>query len=329
MRQVSSHTVDSLAFLCSMKCLLSNVTMHSFSKILLIVFTLITTLILVQAESRIAIMAAFPGEMESIRKVFETEVIDEVRVINGTEFGLGKVHGMPAVFFITQVSMTNAAMHTQLLLSNFDIEAIFFAGIAGGINPDLKKGDVTIPLDWVHHMQGSMYNPSSEEAGEYIVPGWRAAPDQPNFGSFFPGRVSMVKKDTEGLERKYKIPVAQTLIDLSVSALEGSELINATGAPATLRIGGGGGAGPVFMDNREYREYLWETWEADVLDMESSAIAHVAYSNGVPCLIVRSISDLAGGQEGQNEIFEFAELAQDNAARVLDAILKSYAASRD
>jgi adenosylhomocysteine nucleosidase len=65
-----------------------------------------------------------------------------------------------------------------------------------------------------------------------------------------------------------------------------------------------------------------ETFDARVLHMESAAMAHVAYANGVPFVAFRSLSDLAGGGEGENQMGTFLELAADNAATVVRAFLR-------
>ena len=63
------------------------------------------------------------------------------------------------------------------------------------------------------------------------------------------------------------------------------------------------------------------TFDARVLDMESAAVAHVAYANGVPFIAVRSLADLAGGGEGANQMEVFLDLAGANAAAVVTALL--------
>ncbi|MEM7672854.1 MAG: 5'-methylthioadenosine/S-adenosylhomocysteine nucleosidase [Verrucomicrobiota bacterium] len=289
----------------------------------LLVIFLLNVILNADDVPRTAIVAAFPGEMESIRRVLDGETISKTVTINGVDFELGEAYGVPVVFFMTRVSMTNAAMHTQLLLSHFNIERILFAGIAGGIDPKLKKGDVSVPSDWIHHIKSSFYNPKSNGAESYIFPSWRDAPEFANFGMIHPERVEVLRDGLDEPEDRIKFPADLALSKLAENAITGNEIINATGKAADISFGGVGVSGPIFMDNREYREFLFETWDAEVLDMESSAIAHVAWSNGVPCLIIRSISDLAGGQEGHNEIYEFANLAQDNAAQVLDAVMRA------
>ena len=91
-----------------------------------------------------------------------------------------------------------------------------------------------------------------------------------------------------------------------------------------LVLGGNGVSGQAFVDNAAFREYTFRTFEANVLDMETAATAMVAYSNGVPYIAFRSLSDLAGGGEGGNEMGTFFKIAADNSARVLLAFLAAW-----
>jgi adenosylhomocysteine nucleosidase len=91
----------------------------------------------------------------------------------------------------------------------------------------------------------------------------------------------------------------------------------------TIKVGGQGVSGPTFVDNAEYREYVWTVWSADALDMESAAVAHVATVNAVPFIIFRSLSDLAGGGPGENQVQTFFALAADNSSRVMLAFLQA------
>jgi adenosylhomocysteine nucleosidase len=88
-----------------------------------------------------------------------------------------------------------------------------------------------------------------------------------------------------------------------------------------LVVGGNGVSGPAFVDNAAFRQYAFETFKAQVLDMESAAVATVAFANGVPFIAFRSLSDLAGGGEGANELRTFMQLASDNSAAVVQRFL--------
>jgi len=91
-------------------------------------------------------------------------------------------------------------------------------------------------------------------------------------------------------------------------------------APRVI-VGGNGVSGQAFVDNAAFRKYVFETFNAQVLDMESAAVAMVAYANGVPFIAFRSLSDLAGGGGGANEIQTFLNLASDNSAAVVQRFL--------
>ena len=53
-------------------------------------------------------------------------------------------------------------------------------------------------------------------------------------------------------------------------------------------------------------QYVFETFKAQVLDMESAAVATVAYANGVPFIAFRSLSDLAGGNAAATSCRSFS-----------------------
>jgi adenosylhomocysteine nucleosidase len=53
-------------------------------------------------------------------------------------------------------------------------------------------------------------------------------------------------------------------------------------------------------------------------------VAHVAYANNVPFIAFRGVSDLAGGEEGENAIGNFLGLAADNAAMAAMAFLEAW-----
>jgi adenosylhomocysteine nucleosidase len=111
-------------------------------------------------------------------------------------------------------------------------------------------------------------------------------------------------------------------------ALAGVELARCTAAgqcldhEPTVVLGGNGITGPVFMDNAAFRDYAFATFDADALDMETGAVAHVAHAHGVPYIAFRSLSDLAGGDHGANGVMTFLDLAAGNAATVVRAFLR-------
>ena len=52
-------------------------------------------------------------------------------------------------------------------------------------------------------------------------------------------------------------------------------------------------------------------------------MAQVAYVNKTPFIAFRSLSDLAGGGAGANEMHTFMSLASENSATVVKAFVKA------
>jgi adenosylhomocysteine nucleosidase len=75
--------------------------------------------------------------------------------------------------------------------------------------------------------------------------------------------------------------------------------------------------------SHERRQWLWQTFRADCVDMESAAVAQVCRLNGVPWVVVRAISDSAeehGIAEFRSNLREAASLAASVAAGLAKSI---------
>lgn len=91
-------------------------------------------------------------------------------------------------------------------------------------------------------------------------------------------------------------------------------------------IGDFGGSADTFLDNSQYREILFNEFiKANVtfefVDMESASFAHVAVSNKIPFLVMRSLSDLAGG-DAALDIDLFLHIASANNIYVIKQLFK-------
>jgi len=89
-----------------------------------------------------------------------------------------------------------------------------------------------------------------------------------------------------------------------------------------IQVGGLGLSGDVFIDDAAARNNLYTRTGASTVDMESAAIAQVSIQNNIPFLILRAVSDRAGG-EAQGEItVSFATAAQAACDALRDIITK-------
>ncbi len=276
----------------------------------------------VSAEPCVAVMASFPEELDAIEKMMAPAGTNiETTTINGVQFHTAQIDGKRFVFFLTGMSLVNAAGSTQLALDRFNVQAVFFTGIAGGVNPAFGPGDVVVPAQWRYHAEGAYFNETAP--GKFQLAEWYPH-KYPNFGMIHPDDVQVLREGMTKYERVPAFPADETLLALAKSVAATLPKLTTGDRACQVNCGGTGVSGTVFCDNAEYRKWVFSTFQADCLDMESAAIAQVCWQNKTPCLIVRGLSDLAGGQTGENQMGVYLKAAADHSALALVKILQAY-----
>lgn len=79
--------------------------------------------------------------------------------------------------------------------------------------------------------------------------------------------------------------------------------------------------GDIFVEDEALRESIIQRTHPDCVEMEGAAIALVAYSNKIPCLVIRTMSDNANGDAGMS-FDTFVEIAADYSAKLLLLMLE-------
>ena len=200
----------------------------------------------------------------------------------GMEFCEGILEGTPAVVVQCGVGKINAAMCTQLLIDRFNVTAVVNTGIAGSLDAKLDIGDLVISRDAIHH----------------------------DFDLHFWGRpIGQVP----GLDVT-AFPAEESLVQ---SAYAAAEAIN----PGHTRIGRVA-SGDQFICSREQKDKIISDTQAVCAEMEGASIAHTAYRNGVPFVIIRAISDKADNS-AQMDYPAFEAIAADRCARVTLAMART------
>ena len=203
----------------------------------------------------------------------------------GMEFCQGILEGIPAVVVQCGVGKINAAMCTQLLIDRFSVTAVVNTGIAGSLDAKLDIGDLVISRDAIHH----------------------------DFDLRFWGRpIGQVP----GLDVT-AFPAAESLVR---SAYAAAEAIN----PGHNRIGRVA-SGDQFICSREQKDKILSDTQAICAEMEGASIAHTAYRNGVPFVIIRAISDKADNS-AEMDYPAFEAIAADRCAQVTLAMARAMAA---
>lgn len=278
----------------------------------------------VDETPRMAILSAFAPELDLLRARLRDP---RAFTVQGVEFTTGLLEGRPVVLALSGISMVNAAMNTQLLFDRFHVTHLVFSGIAGGVNPGLRIGDVSVPERWGQYLELVMMRDIAP--GRYRAPAAKGAFEFAPYGMMQPRAVRVRPADGEGIQEKFWFEVDPRMLAVARGIqsvpLRGCDHQNrCLDERPRLVVGGNGVSGQAFVDNADFRRYAFRTFQANVLDMESAACAQVAWRAGVPFIAFRSLSDLAGGGPGENEMNAFLHIAADNAAQVLLAFLRAW-----
>src|SRR5262249_35266444 len=89
----------------------------------------------------IAILGAMTVEVETRGQELTDRQEPNVR---GVRFTAGSLKGRRVVLAHSGMGKVNAALAATLLVEQFQPTHVLFTGIAGGVNPDLRPGDVVI-----------------------------------------------------------------------------------------------------------------------------------------------------------------------------------------
>ena len=98
----------------------------------------------------IGIIGAMPSELADIRKELGTENT-EIQHISGYDFHVHPYKGGTLVTVCCGVGKVNASMCALALKQNYKPDAIINTGVAGGMNPNVKVGDIVIGTDVTQH----------------------------------------------------------------------------------------------------------------------------------------------------------------------------------
>lgn len=88
---------------------------------------------------------------EELNAFIENVVIEKEYDIFDLHFFHGKINDIECVLVISGIGKVNAARTTQILIDNYQVEAIINVGVAGGASDKLTVGDIVIGEKLVQH----------------------------------------------------------------------------------------------------------------------------------------------------------------------------------
>ena len=96
----------------------------------------------------IGIMSAMHEELSAVL----AEMAHAQRVsVAGRDFWVGHWQGHPVVAVLSRIGKVAAATSASILLDRFQVGSVVFTGVAGGLAPDVRVGDVVVARGFVQH----------------------------------------------------------------------------------------------------------------------------------------------------------------------------------
>ena len=246
----------------------------------------------------IALISALPEETAELLRDF---AVDGVETVAGLTFRRGRLDGRSVVLTETGIGKVNAALVTALALDRFRVRAVIVSGVAGALDPDLGIGDVVVATRIIQHDYGRAVDGGIE--------------------TYQPGDLPFGRR-----RAKVGYELAPSFIEAAQAALASLDLspvpsaeVGGTDRRVMVRFGAIL-TGDQFIASETVRMRLFAEHGAMAVEMEGSAVAQVADAFGVPWLVVRSVSDLAG-RESAHDFARFVGPAAIGAARVVRRLL--------
>ncbi|WCK55765.1 5'-methylthioadenosine/adenosylhomocysteine nucleosidase [Aneurinibacillus sp. Ricciae_BoGa-3] len=198
----------------------------------------------------------------------------------GIRFYEGDWQGVDVVLCKSGVGKVNASICTQILIDLFFVDRVIFTGVAGALHPQLEIADIVVSTDCQQHDM----DVTALGFDRGIIP-------------YSPK--SVFAADPELVEAAVKA---------SKQIIEGKTI--------TGRIL----SGDQFVADRNLVKQLHEEMEGACTEMEGAAVGQVCDMNGVPFVIIRSMSDKADGSAHVN-FAEFTQLASRRSYEILKNML--------
>lgn len=200
----------------------------------------------------IGIIGAMEEEVQAIK---EEMTVDRIEKKAGLEFYMGIFLDKEVVVVRSGIGKVNAAICTQILIDDFNVDMVINTGIAGGVNININPGDVVVSTDLVHHDV-----------------------DATAFG-YDIGQVPRLES--------FSFKADERLVEIAINAAEKMDKFKVFKGRII--------SGDQFIANHEKITFFREKFDAFAVEMEGAAIGHACFMNNIPFVVIRSISDKADG----------------------------------
>ena len=245
------------------------------------------------------IMAAMHDEIAELIKLISEQDESTVCRVGTRDFYLGKLEGQPCVIVLAGIGKVAAACTAMTLIQRFCVSEIVFTGLAGGLADHIRVGDVVVADKLIQHdMDARPLFPRYEipltGIAEFTVSEPLRKRMQDAARHFFEHDIQNHIDDAAMTQ--FGLSAPEVHIGMIAS---GDQFIGAVQTVARLRE---------------------ELPAACAVEMEGAAVAQVCHEYGVPCTVIRTISDRA------NDVahIDFLPFLKQIASKYSSAIVRNY-----
>lgn len=234
-------------------------------------------------EQIIGIMGAIPQEVDGIIAILQ----DKTAVTLGNRTYYQGVLGKQKVVVVySRIGKVAASATASALLLRFNVNEIIFIGVAGGIAPHIEVGDVIVARNLIQYdLDVSPLRP------KYEIPLLNK--------TYFETNEMRSNQVIQHIEHFLSPAILSTKIaaqELDKFAIKQPQVYFGTIA-----------SGDQFFSTNQQKENLQQALpEVLCVEMEGAAVAQICYEYGVPCTVIRTISDKAN----QEASFSFESFVQ-------------------
>jgi adenosylhomocysteine nucleosidase len=245
----------------------------------------------------LGLICAIPQELNHLRNALS----DSHREVSAhAQFDVGTLDGYPVVLAGAGMGKVNAAIVTTLLADRFRCRTIVFSGVAGGLDPTLAIGDVVIADRVVQHDAGVIENQRlrTYQAGHvpFINPTERLG---------YAVNSELLTRVRDRLDG-FALPILSTA---------------AGGRTRPHRIAYGAIlSGDQYLHCEPTRSRLHSAFGGRAIEMEGGAVAQACDAFGIPWLVIRALSDLAG-HDSRIDFAAFVDEVAATSAVILRRVL--------
>ncbi|MBS6193980.1 MAG: 5'-methylthioadenosine/adenosylhomocysteine nucleosidase [Clostridiales bacterium] len=230
--------------------------------------------------NRIGIIGAMEIEVEALKAQMENVTLTKKASM---EFHHGILNGKEAVVVRSGIGKVNAAVCTQILADDFQVDAVINTGIAGSLKNEINIGDIVVSTDTLQH---------DVDAEEFGYP--KGQIPQMEVFSF---------AADAGL-RETAVRICRE-VNPDIAVFEGRIV-----------------SGDQFVADAKVKEKLIREFSGFCTEMEGAAIAQAAYLNQIPFVILRAISDKADNSATM-DYPAFEKKAAEHCVRLVGEMVKS------